>query len=179
MEQQEKEISEVSTRDAGMRYGLFGAVIGIVLFVISDKAGFEPWITQVSSVVLTIVLLVVAHDYFKKNNGGFMEYGQGIGVSFWMGLISALISSLFTYVYAVFIAPDFLDKLKAKEIVKMQTEQGMSSEQIDQAMPFIDPFFNPTVVAIMGLVMGVAMTVIIGLIVTIFTHKKNKDLTFS
>ena len=46
-----------------------------------------------------IVLFVFAHKYFKDDGNGFMSYGQGLGIAFWMALISVLITGLFTLAY--------------------------------------------------------------------------------
>ena len=106
-----------------------------------------------------------------------MSYGQGMGVAFWIGLVSAVLGSLFTYVYVKFIDEGFLELLKNKQIEALQ-EQGMSEQQIDQAIEVSSMFMTAEAILVMGLIGGIAVTLIIGLFVTIFTQKKNPEPVF-
>ena len=66
--------------------------------------------------IITIVIIFLAHKYYKDNGDGFMSYGQGIGIGFWIGLVSAVISSIFTYIYAKFIDPSFITTFVKKQL---------------------------------------------------------------
>lgn len=162
----------LTTRSAGIRYGVIGGLISIVFFLFLSLAGlvgtgYWNWIGY----LITAAIIFMAHKYYKENGDGYMSYGQGIGISVWIGLISAVISSIFTYIYVKFIDSSFVEMLKQKQIEGMQ-EKGMSDEQIDQAMQYASMFMTPEAMFLFGLFFGVLGTVIIGLIVTIFTQKK-------
>lgn len=171
--------ASVTTRSTGIRYGLIAGVIGIVYFLILSLAGQDMtsggwnWLNY----IITIVILVLAHKYYKENTDGFMSYGQGIGITFWIGIISSAISNVFMYVYIKFVDTSFIEMIKEKQIESMQ-ERGMSDEQIDQAMQFASMFTTPEAMFIMGLIGGIIGTVIIGLIVTIFTQKRAPEQEF-
>jgi hypothetical protein len=170
---------ETTTRSTGIRYGVIAAVIGIAYFLILNTMGmdltqgFWSWFRY----VITIGILVLAHKYYKDNRDGFMSYGQGIGISFWMGLISAVIGSIFTYIYVKFLDESFITMMKDKQIEAMEAK-GMSEQQIDQAMQFASMFMTPEAILGFGLVFGLIGTVICGLIVTIFTQKKAPETAF-
>ena len=127
--------------------------------------------------VVTILIVVFAHKYYKENSDGFMSYGQGVGIAFWIGLVSGVISSIFTYLYIKFIDTAFLELIKERQIEAMQ-QKGMSDEQIDQAMNVAAMFTTPEAMFIMMLIGSIIATVIIGVIVTIFTQKKNPEPAF-
>ena len=175
--EQEQSSEVVTTRSTGIRYGVIAGIISIFYFVGLSMAGVDmQGPAQWAGIIITIVVLFLAHKYYKENGDGFMSYGQGIGIAFWMGLVSSVISSVFTFIYVSFIDKSFIENAKDLQIEKMQ-EQGMSEAQIDQAMQFSSFFFTPTSMLIMGLIMGVIFTVIVGLIVTIFTQKKDPQAT--
>jgi hypothetical protein len=169
----------VTTRSVGIRFGLIGAVISIAYFVILNVAGlditrgFWNWFGY----VITLVLLVFAHKYYRDNGDGFMAYGQGIGIAFWIGLISGIISSIFTYFYVKFVDTTFVQTIKDRQIEAMQ-EQGMSDQQIDQAMQFASMFMSAEAMLIYTFVGSIIITIIFGLIVTIFTQKKSPEPAF-
>ncbi|MEX1239117.1 MAG: DUF4199 domain-containing protein [Cyclobacteriaceae bacterium] len=168
-----------TVRSAGIRFGLIGAVISIAYFVILNVSGvditrgFWSWFGY----LITAVLIFFAHKYYKENGDGFMPYGQGIGVAFWLGLISGSISSIFSYLYIKFIDTAFIDMIKDKQIEAMQ-QQGLPDEQIDKALEISSMFMTAEAILIMGLIGGIIAAVIIGLIVTIFTQKKNPEPAF-
>ncbi len=169
----------VTPRSVGIRFGLIGAVISIAYFVILNLAGldmtqgFWNWLGY----VITLVLLVLSHKYYKDNGDGFMSYGQGIGIAFWIGIVSGLIASIFNYFYIKFIDPSFLEIIKDKQLEAMQ-ERGMSDEQIDQAMQFSSIFMNAEAMLFFMIFGSILATIIFALIVTIFTQKKNPEPAF-
>jgi hypothetical protein len=168
-----------TVRQSGIRYGLISGVVSIVFFVIMNVAQIDmtAWYLKWIGYAITAVLIFLAHKYFKDNGDGFMAYPQGIGIAFWMGLISAVISSIFTYIYIKFIDSNFIEAIKNKSIEDMEAK-GMSGDQIDQAMKFVEMFTNAEAMLIFGLIFGIIGAVIIGLIVSIFTQKKNPAPTF-
>ncbi|MBT1703182.1 DUF4199 domain-containing protein [Chryseosolibacter indicus] len=162
----------ITTRSAGTRYGVIGGLVSIVFFLFLSLAGligtgYWNWLGY----LITAVIIFMAHKFFKENGDGFMSYGQGVGISLWIGIISAAISSVFSYIYMKFIDSSFTETIKQKQIESMQ-ERGMSDEQIDQAMQYASMFTTPEAMFIFGLLFGILGTIIIGLIVTIFTQKK-------
>ena len=179
METQVNSTSQVTTRSVGVRFGLIAALIGIVYFLILNVAGIDMtqgvwnWVGY----GITLALVILAQKQFKDKGDGYMSYGQGIGVAFWMGLVSAVISSIFTYVYIKFIDTGFLQLVKDRQIEAMQ-KQGMSDEQIDQGMKMASMFMTPEAMFFYMLIGGLLVTIIIALIVTIFTQKRNPEPAF-
>lgn len=174
----EESTNTVTVRSVGIRYGLILAFVGIIMFLIFmitgvNMSGNARWL----SFPIYIVIIFLAHKYFKENGDGFMTFGQGVGISFWMGLLSSVISSIFTYFYIKFIDGSMIQQAKDAEIEKMQNK-GMSDEQIDQAMQFAAAFMTPEAFLIIGLIFGIIFIVITGLIISIFTQKKNPETTF-
>ena len=166
----------VTPRSAGIRYGLIGAVISIAWFLVMTMAGMNmQGPAQYVGWIVVVVLIVLAHKYFKDNGDGYMSYGQGVGIAFWYGLISGGIGSVFTYIYVKFVDPGFMDAIKDQQLEAFE-KQGMSDAQIEQAMQFSSMFTKPEMMLVMGLIGGIILSVIIGLIVTIFTQKKSPEM---
>src|SRR5438128_1097637 len=98
---EESSAPSVSTRSVGMRYGLIMAIISIAYFLILNALGVDisqgpgSW----GRLVYCAILIFLAHKYFKDNGSGFMSFGEGFGISFWMALIASVVSSIFTYIY--------------------------------------------------------------------------------
>ena len=124
--------------------------------------------------IITIVIIFLAHKYFKDNGDGFMSFGQGVGIGFWIGLVSAVISSIFTYIYVKFIDPSFITAIREKAIADMEAK-GQSQEQIETAMKFVEMFTVAEAILFFGLFFGVLITVVVALIISIFTQKPQPE----
>ena len=171
--------STITTRSAGVRFGLIGAVCSIAYFLILNVAGIDMtsggwnWLGQ----GITVLIVVFAHKYFKDNGDGFMSYGQGVGIAFWIGLVGGIISSIFTYLYIKFVDTSFVELAKERQIETFR-QQGMTDQQIDQAMSFSESFMTPEAMFLMMFIGSIILTVIYGVIVSIFTQKKNPEPAF-
>src|ERR1700754_1180184 len=95
------ETQELTTRSTGIRYGVIYGVISIVFFLVFNLAGLDmsKGIGKYGTWLIGFVIVFLAHKYFKENGNGYMSYGQGIGISFWVGLVCSVVSSIFTYIY--------------------------------------------------------------------------------
>ena len=177
MENQEATTPTVTTRSAGIRYGLIMGAFSIVYFLVLNTLGAD--ITQGPAswgrYVYCAVLIFLAQKYYKDNGDSFMAYGQGIGISFWMGLVSSVVGSIFTYIYVKFIDQGFIQQIMDRTREGMEEKGTMSEDQIETAMSMTAKFMTPEMMLVFGLVFGIIGTVIIGLIVTIFTQKKNAE----
>lgn len=168
--------STMTTRSAGIRYGIINGLIQIAYFLIlttvgiGTSRGFAPW----GGTLISVILIFLAHKYFKENGDGFMTYGQGIGIGFWLGLVSAVISSFFTYIYAKFIDPGYISAIREKAIEDMEA-QGQTQEQIDVAMKFVEMFTSAEAILFLGLIFGVLIMVVVALIISIFTQKPRPE----
>jgi hypothetical protein len=169
----------ITPRSTGIRYGLIAALIGIIYFVVLNTMGVDvsqgpgSWFR----ILITIGIIIMAHKYFKDNTNGFMTYGEGVNISLWMGIVSSIIGSIFTYIYVKFIDSTFLEKITQNQIEAMESK-GMSEEQIDQAMKFASMFTSPEAIFLFGLFFGFVGTLIFGLIVSIFTKKTAPETAF-
>jgi hypothetical protein len=180
MESPQTPAAEVTTiRSTGVRYGLISGVVSIVFFLILVMSAVDmtsgPW--QWLGWIITAALIFLAHKYYKDNTDGYMSYGQGIQIAMWMGMLSAVISSLFTYVYVKFIDASFVEMIREKQAAAM-AEKGMTEEQIDQAMKIAAMFTTPEAMLGFGLVFGFLAVLVIALLVTIFTQKKAPETAF-
>lgn len=160
-----------SVKQTASKWGLILGVVSIALFVIilfTGMAGNQlaSWLTYIP----TIVIVVLAHNEFKKDNHGFMTYGQGVGLGTLLVLIGSLLNTAFFYVYIKFFDNSFMDILKEKQLEEMQ-KQGLSDEQIDQAIAMSENFMTPEIISLFGLLGAVFFGFILSLIISAFTKK--------
>lgn len=167
----ENEMESATTSSIGLRFGLISSVISIVLFIIPAVTGQNPfkgawnWV----GMVVGIGILVFAHKSFKDDGDGFMTYGQGIGIAFWMSLVSTIIVVGFMYVYINFIDANPFELFMEQQQEEMAAK-GTPENIIETSTEWTRKLFWP-----IALIMGVLGSIIIAVIVSIFTQKKDPN----
>jgi hypothetical protein len=103
--EESSEFKAPTTRSIGLQYGAILALASVVLFLIpavmANNPFKSPWNWIGAGV--TILVIVLAHKKFKDEGDGFMSYGQGLAIAFWISLIATLVSILFSFGYTTFI----------------------------------------------------------------------------
>jgi len=171
------EESNLSTRTVGIRYGIIIGIISATYFLVLSLLGIDQsegilkWLTT----LFAAVFVFLAHKYYKENGDGFMSYGQGVGISFWLALITELIGVATFYIYTKFVDSNFITTIRNREMEKM-VEKGISQEQIDSTMVFVDKMMNPEVMSIFAFIVGLVTIVILGLVISYFTKKENQEV---
>jgi len=167
----------VSTRQVGIRYGLILGLISVAYFMVLVLTGVnatDGW-ARWSGLIFSAALIVLAQIYFKQNGDGYMSYGQGMGISFWISVISAAISSIFFVAYLTVIDPDYAQLMKDLQMQAME-EQGLSDDQIEDAMKIASKFTTPPFLLVFGIIGGVITSMLVALPVTFFTKNENPNM---
>ena len=165
----ENTTTPVSPSSVGIRYGLtVGLITTIISFLqlafISDPETPLRWL----GAVVGIGGIILAHKYFKQHNGGFMTYGQGLGIGTILAGVGGLLSSIFTYIYMNFIDSDYMNRVMELTRSRME-EKGMDDAQIDQAMAMAQKFSSGPITIVFGVLMSVLMGFVISLIISAIT----------
>ena len=132
---------------------------------------------QALSYIIYLIIgvgIYLAMNEFKKENQGFISYGQGLGVGTLMSAISGLISNFFSMAYMKFIDPTITDQIMKKAVEDME-KKGMPDEQIDQAMEMAKMFMNPGAMFVLGLLGTILVGFIMSLIIAAIV-KKDKSV---
>jgi len=163
----------VTTRSVGLRFGLISSVIYIILFLALVMLGLDAfdknwgWVRM----IISVIILVFAHKYFKDNTDGYMTYGQGVGIGFWTTLISLAIVDIFMWLFISFIDTTAMDMFYQKQMEEMEAK-NMPASQIEMAMTWTKKLFW-----VIAVVFGLFFGMIVALIVSIFTQKKRPEQT--
>ncbi|RZK35049.1 MAG: DUF4199 domain-containing protein, partial [Hymenobacter sp.] len=112
----------------------------------------------------------LAHTAFKKLDGGFMSYGEGLGIGTVLSLVSGIVSALFNYV-----DPDFVGRMKSDMAAFMERNR-VPQAQIDQSTAKLDDM-NPTPAKALlnGVKNGLIGGTLLGAIISAFTKRKVAD----
>ncbi|ACT95670.1 DUF4199 domain-containing protein [Dyadobacter fermentans] len=159
---------KTSTARVALKYGLVVAVVTMVYSTILYVAGLGSNRMLASlTYVFMIVAIVLAMKDFREKNGGFISYGEGLGLGSLTSAVLGLLSSAFTIFYLQFIDSNML----TQSLDQMREElegKGMDDAQIEQAIEMSQKFMSPGIMfvtVILGyLVMGFIFSLIIAAI---------------
>ncbi len=175
------ENKSASSFKTAINYGLIAAVLmilyGLILFLLD--VGMESMKSfGYLNYLIVIVLMVLGIRAMKISLGGFISYGKAFTVSFLIILIAFLVSSIYSYIYFVYIDPGMAELIVEKSIA--EAEQNIltrnpdaSQAEIDQLISYTEKFTTPIWMAIWGFIMNVIVGTIVSLIIPIFMMKKN------
>ncbi|SEJ30270.1 Protein of unknown function [Dyadobacter sp. SG02] len=159
---------KTSTARVALKYGLVVAVVTMVYSTILNLAGLGTnKILASLSYVFMIVAIVLAMKDFREKNGGFISYGEGLGLGSLTSAVLGLLSSAFTIFYIQFIDSNMLTQ--SLDQMREELEQkGMDDAQIEQAIEMSQKFMSPGIMfvtVILGyLIMGFIFSLIIAAI---------------
>jgi len=149
----------------GVRYGLLTGLASVIISFGINAAHLEQSPLKWLSSLVLVAGIVLAQREFKQRDGGFMSYGEGIGVGVMVSAIVGVLSAIFTYVYMTMIDPEFITRVTDKARADLEARGGMSAEQMDQALAMSSKFTSAPVLTLFA-VIG---TIIIGLLISLIT----------
>jgi hypothetical protein len=167
--------NRTSVSSVAFKYGLITGLVSIVysLILFLTDQNMNRGLSAISYIIL-IVGIVLAYREFKRENLGYMSYGQGLGIGALIGAVTGVLSAIFLYVYVGFVDPSFLDRVRETQIIEME-RQNMSDEQIEQAMAITENFTGPAMMAIMAVIGSIILAFIFSLVIAAIMRNSRPD----
>ncbi|WP_020606302.1 DUF4199 domain-containing protein [Spirosoma spitsbergense] len=170
--------NQTTTARTALKWGL---ITGIALVVYSIILYTLDQTTNgaLSLVIYGILIggLIVGMREYRTNNGGYMTYGEGMGLGALLSAIAGLLSSAFTVFYTQIIDPGFQERIVGQVRDQMEQQGKMSDEQIDQAIEWMQKFQSPGLQFMFGLLGTILIGVVLSLIIAAFI-RRNKTNPF-
>ena len=156
---------------------IYGAIVGFVgillsvIFYIMDLATAN-WTSYVSIVVGIAVLAYCLVAYRKEHLGGYARYGQLFLMALVIGIISSIISTIYSYVLFTVIDTELIDKIKLVAEEKMMNNPRIPENMLDDMIERMAKNFELKRMLLMTFFGGVVGNAIIGLILAAFIKKE-------
>ncbi|GAA3933556.1 DUF4199 domain-containing protein [Hymenobacter algoricola] len=165
----------VTTTAVGIRYGLLVGLASVIFTFILFATGQEGNVPlSLLGMVIWIVGVVLAHKFFKANNGGFMSYSQGLGIGTLLSAVSGVLGAIFRYVYMEFIDPSATQRGMDLARAKLET-QGMDDAQIDQAVAMSQKFSSGPIGLVIAIISSIVLGFILSLIISAITKRNRPE----
>ncbi len=136
-------------KNIGMTYGLVAGLIIIVIVLIQYIGGLKMYMNPILgsiSYLILITIAVLAALKLRKQQEGFLEFGEALKVTFTVFALALFMQTVFTYILFNFIDISFKDTLIVESMNKNEQwlrKIGTPDDQIEKAMDMQrgrDPF---------------------------------------
>ena len=149
--------------------GLVGIVFGVMLYSMDMHYDRSTGVQAVQFGILAL-FVVIGIIQFKKANEGYLKLGQALKIGAGVGLIAAIIGTIYFLVLSNVIEPDYMDKMmEIQKATTFEANPQMTQEQWDQGVAFQKKLFP--VFLVFGLVVSALFGLIVGLITGLITKK--------
>ncbi len=160
----------------------WGALLAAILIAFSlilfflDQT-FASWKDFVSYVFIIAILVIATKKYRDNILGGNISYGKALAFGVILSLVTAVIMSVYNYIFVSYIETDFIEKTMAV-LEHSLLDGGMPDEQIDAIMEVQRKFITPFSIASMIIPSLTFTGFIFSLITSLFIKKDNPSTTF-
>ena len=156
-----------------LKYGLLQGVFSFFLFLGTALTGSrQNWLVAAVTTALLIVLMVLAHQEFKKTHGGMMSYPQGLGSGTLLSVWAVLVKCIPVYVYVRYINTEYFAVAMRAQQAALE-RRGITGVQAQHAMSITAPLLTPVGLVVISLITAVIGGFVVALIVSIFTQKSD------
>lgn len=167
-------VSPVST---GLKYGLILGLISILFTVVMYATGLltnqmAGMIQGVFSLIVSFAVLFFAIKHHRDaKQEGYIVLSKAIGVGIITAIISALITSIFSYLLFTVIDPGLMEEIMLMTEERL-VNQGMSEDMIEQTMEMTKKFMNPLAQTAVGFLGGICCGSILSLLAGLILQKQ-------
>ncbi|QMU64717.1 MAG: DUF4199 family protein [Flavobacteriaceae bacterium] len=169
--------NQASSKSVILNYGLYYGVISILISLVVYAMGKhldQGFSGMLIGLVVMIVFIVLATKKFKKDNNGFMSWGQGVKVGVGTVVIGVIIAVIYQQIFINFIEPDFMNQM-AEKTQESLLDAGLTEEQIESRMEMQKKFQNPLISIPLGIVVGAFAGFIFSAITSAIMKKSEED----
>ena len=154
----------------GAIVGFVSILLGVILYIMGLTT--QNWVSWITSLITLAVLIYCLVAYRKEYLGGFASYGQIFLMALMIGIISTILSTLYSYILMGIIDPELIDKIKLAAEEKIMTNPRIPESYQDVALERLDKQMTLQRMLIMGAVGGIVINAVIGLIAAAFIKKE-------
>ncbi len=162
---------------------IYGAILGFVSVFLSlvfyflgkSTANWTSWITWLVNLALIVYLML---HYRKEYLGGYASFGQiFLMVLVSAGVISTIITVVYTYLLYTVIDPGLLDQMRIIAEERVMNNSRIPESMYDDVLERMAKTMTVSYMTKMGLIIGPVLNAIIGLIVAAFLKKEEEIST--
>jgi hypothetical protein len=171
--------NQANSKSIILNNGLYFGIILVVSSLIVYALGMhlEPTGGYINFGIMAIAFIafpIIGMAAFKKINGGFMSWGQGVKIGVGIILIGTLIGIIYQHLFTGFIEPEFYTQLE--EVTRNSLiDGGLTEEQIDMQIEMQSKFQGTIIGDAIGLLFMAFVGFVVSAIVAAVKKQSEED----
>ncbi len=159
------------------RYGFIFALIVVAYVMIEHFAGVNTTrhdigqYSRIGGALVPILGVFFGIRAKRRELAGGMSWAQGVRSGALVAVTQTILTTIWFYVYATFVNPQFMDTMLEYERSKMATA-GMSSGEVGAAIDSMRNLYSFPTMQIFQLVIGILYGTVFAMIFSAFLRKK-------
>ncbi len=145
--------NKTKSRQLILNYGVYLGLIGVLIhltFFATGKLIELSWLSGTLGFIAMIIFIVLGIKKFKKENDGFLSFGQALKIGVGMAVVSAVITILYTFLFTNVIDPTFQERAMEAQ-TQAWLDNGMTEEQVEQSLEVAKKFQTPLITSAMSI----------------------------
>ncbi len=123
-----------------------------------------------------LVGVVLAVKQYREKNNGFLTYSQAFSNGFLTLLFAGILTSVYSFVFFQFIAPEeVLKMVETAEEQMYDRNPNITEQEVEVAMGYAKMFMTPGALAIIVLFFNTIASLLIAAIVAAFMKKEEQQ----
>lgn len=126
----------------GIILGIISIVFNVILYMmdLQFQGGFAILIINA---LIMLAIIIVGMRQFKKENGGFMSFGEAIKIGLGIALIAGVLGIIYQQLLINVIDPEYMQKAVDYQRAVMAENPKLTPELIDQQIEMQQKFSKP------------------------------------
>lgn len=154
----------------GAIVGFVGILLGVIFYVMDlATANWTQYVTMVIGIVVLAYCLVA---YRKEYLGGFATFGQIFLMALLIGVVSTILSTIYSYFLFNVIDTELIDKIRLVAEERIMNNPKIPESMVDDIIERMAKNFEPKRMLTMGLIVGIIVNAVLGLILAAFIKKE-------
>ncbi|UTA70095.1 MULTISPECIES: DUF4199 domain-containing protein [Emticicia] len=171
-------MEQPSTARVALKWGIIIAVITGIYSVVSYTTGlFKSGFSSAVNYLFLLFGIILAIREFRALNENFISFGESLGVGTLVSAVTGVISSVFAYVYIFFIDTTLMGQMQDLQRDNWEA-QGLTEEQINQAIEISAPFTTPGFMFLIGLLVYMLIGFVCSLIISAIMKRDKPEMNF-
>ena len=173
--------NQVSSKSIILNNGLYYGIVLILASLVVYALGMhlDPTGGYINFAIIAVSIIafpIMGMSTFKKNNNGFMTWGQGVKIGVGIVIIGTLLTVLYQHIFTAFIEPEFYTQVE--EVTRQGLfDAGFTQDQIDTQIEMQSKFQG----TIIGDALGLLFMAFVGFVVSAIVaavKKKTEEETY-
>ena len=162
----------ISTARVALKYGVVAGIIGIIYATLIFIAGqiANTWLGILAFCIPIVVMFFGLKEY-RSENGGYMTYGEGLGLGTQMFVIYLFIVLSFDMIYQQFIDTTIQQQIMDATRVRLEN-YGIEENKIDQIIEDAQKKYSPGSAFGWGMLIYSILGFLISLVVSAIMKKE-------